>query len=126
LLLGRRPLRGLWGGLWEPPCADTGTDVHMRADAPTTVARAAARAAARFGLKLSRVRAMGTYQHDLTHRRYQFRAVAAEVAGPPRNWRGSYEELRWVAPDELAGLGLSAWARRVIDDAMRLPEEGAP
>jgi A/G-specific adenine glycosylase len=119
LLLGRRPPRGLWGGLWEPPCAED----DANAGTPAAQAR---QAALRFGLKLSRVRAMGTYRHELTHRRYHFRAVAALAAGPSRDWRGAYDELRWVAPGELANLGLSAWARRVIDDALRLPKEGPP
>jgi A/G-specific adenine glycosylase len=117
VLLGRRPARGLWGGLWEPPCLNSPRD---SADPE----EAAARAAARFGLNLFSARAMKAYQHELTHRRYRFHPVVARAqGGHPRDCEGGYEALRWVDADELSSLGLAAWARRVIEDAGIGPKE---
>jgi A/G-specific adenine glycosylase len=112
LLLGRRPERGLWGGLWEPP--------RMERAHADRLADGVARATTRFGLKLLRARAMGSYTHELTHRRYRFHAVSAEsrAGGCPRDREDGYEELRWIEPRAItdgARFGLSAWARRVIE-----------
>ena len=111
VLLARRPARGLWGGLWEPPCVAG----PAREDAVV----AARRAARRFGLSLTAPRALPTFTHELTHRRYRFRAVAAAATGAPRDPDGLYAELRWIAPRDLDGLGLAAWARRLLDETLR-------
>ena len=78
---------------------------------------ALARAKARFGLRLSRVRVRPSFEHVLTHRRYQFRAIAAQGSEAAVDHERAYIELRWVAPGELGRMGLSAWARRVLEGA---------
>jgi len=65
------------------------------------------------------VSALKGFTHELTHRRYVFHARSARAAPAParvlRDTDGTYEELRWFKSAELTGLGLSAWASRLLD-----------
>ncbi len=107
-LLARRPARGLWGGLWEPPLVST-----------EAAADPAAAAETRFGVKLLGTSALKSVTHELTHRRFVFHALSARVAPARalvlRDRDGTYEELRWFKSAELTGLGLAAWASRLLD-----------
>ena len=109
LLLGRRPPRELWGGLWEPPCVDLAAD--------ETPLAATKRAARELGVKPSGLVASPMFVHELTHRRYQFHAFTGRAQGTPRDRSGAYDEVRWADEHELAGLGLSAWVRRTLERA---------
>ena len=97
LLLGRRPPRGLFGGLWELPSREV-----PRAAAAASVRRTLVRALG----PGTRVGAwMGNVERTLTHRTLTLSLFAATA--PRRPSPGPYAELRWVRPEEAAGLGMS-------------------
>lgn len=90
LLLGRRPDRGLFGGLWELPSVDGD--------------REALQAALR-GFKLGE--ALGEVQRTLTHR--DLRIGLIEARAPARLTAiAPYVELRWATREEAAELGMAS------------------
>jgi A/G-specific adenine glycosylase len=98
LLLGRRPARGLFGGLWELPAvevADAATDKQ---------ARAAVEALLGPGTRAHE--ALGTVERVLTHRALCLSLF--RVKAPPHPRRGEYVELRWVTQTEAGRLGMSS------------------
>ncbi len=115
VLLGRRPTRGLWGGLWEPPC------MNASEAAPDEIA---ARYAQRFGIALSKATLGAPIAHELTHRRYRFLPVVARAKrgrathSAHADREGFYESLRWFDVHALAELGVAAWARRALDETL--------
>ena len=109
LLLARRPARGLWGGLWEPPCAPL-------ANEEISQARALAIARERFGLRITAPSQLSAHKHELTHRRYRFFVLQGTAAtGSPKDRDRRYEDMRWMTKDELSSVGLAAWASRLVD-----------
>jgi hypothetical protein len=54
----------------------------------------------------------GIVEQALTHREVRVRIEAAAASGSPRS-----ASLRWVAPAELAGYGLSSLARKSLKQA---------
>ena len=107
VLLGRRPARGLWGGLWEPPWIplETGTDAEAEAEA--VVKRS-------FDVELSGRPVLSTLTHELTHRRYHFTVLQGSTPAHAVDVEARYEALRWVARAELPTLGLAAWSTRLL------------
>jgi A/G-specific adenine glycosylase len=108
VLLGQRPTRGLWGGLWEPPCMSPAREESKHFSR-------------RFGLTLRAARLAAPVAHELTHRRYRFTPLVAQAksTGAPTDREGFYTQLRWFEERALAELGLAAWARRVLDETLR-------
>jgi A/G-specific adenine glycosylase len=105
LLLGRRPLAGLFGGLWEPPMVE--------GSARTAKTRFAS-AGISLGSKL------GAFEHLLTHRRLAIVVHAGRLDGRiPR--LVPYEELAFFDDAALEGLGLSTMARRVLSPSSEAP-----
>ncbi len=104
LLLSRRPARGLFGGLWAPPCAEVPVGVTPR--------MALSMEARRAGLRLRVGPRIASVERTLTHRdllleAYRCRAAAERPAGP---WR-------WVAWSRLPRLGLPTALRALLDQA---------
>lgn len=86
VLLARRPGRALFGGLWDLPRErPEGIRVHG---------------------KLVR---RGIVEQTLTHREVRVSIEAAHASGTPTT-----DQVRWVAPDGLAALGLSSLARKSL------------
>ncbi|BDG07492.1 A/G-specific adenine glycosylase [Anaeromyxobacter paludicola] len=104
LLLARRPARGLFAGLWAPPCAE------VREGEPRA-ALAAALAALGIPGDIGEERA--SLRRTLTHRALTLRAYHAVLRRPGP--RGGGGELRWAAPGELATLGLPTAARLLLE-----------
>jgi A/G-specific adenine glycosylase len=107
LLLVRRPPRGLWGGLWEPPMREL--------DAGERPAEAAARVVKSCtGLDVADIQALDRFEHVLTHRRMQFHAFRAR-APRGRVRLDGYDAARWQPRAGLGALGIAAWTRRILD-----------
>ncbi len=106
LLLVRRPPRGLWGGLWEPPWRPS----------PSARARdarsAAALAKSCIGLELSDIQAIGTVEHVLTHRHMRFHVFAARGRG--RVALDGWDAARWQPRHAALDVGIAAWTRRLL------------
>lgn len=103
LLLARRPARGLFGGLWAPPCAE----VPASADAAAALAEAAR---ARHGLALRVGREVAACARTLTHRELTLRAFRCEVRGGV----GEGAQLRFAARGELDRLGVPTAVRDLL------------
>jgi A/G-specific adenine glycosylase len=98
VLLGRRPARGLFGGLWEPPA------VELPAAAETAEVKRTLAALLGPGTRVGE--ALGEVHRTLTHR--ELTLSLFDVEPPPRPGKGEYLELRWVTAAEARSLGVSA------------------
>ena len=105
VLVGQRPPTGLWGGLYEPPMvpAEASFDAGMVVKAWTEA----------FGCKLAVQRRVGSLRHVLTHRIIHVHVVEAECSMPAK--AGTYAGLHWIQPENLAGVGVSALTRRLLE-----------
>lgn len=106
ILLGRRPAKGRWAGLWEPPGSEgAGAGVRMGA-----WLRAA-------GLRVDR--ALPNLVHVLTHRRYEVESLlaTAETARDPELGRLGYVEQRWMLASQALSStsGLSRLGQRLVE-----------
>ena len=105
VLLERRPPVGIWGGLWSLPEVDAAVDDDALAQ--------------RFGDATSVVRKTG-FVHGFTH--YVLEADVVHVTldervPPIGQVQDGDREERWVAADELAGIGLPAPVRTLLAPA---------
>jgi A/G-specific adenine glycosylase len=136
LLLRRRPPRGVWGGLWEPPWCE-----QQPGESP---ARAARRLLGELGLPPGRLLRRGTVEHGLTHFALRLACYRGRVAGappaalpariPPAGFPdaaplataplttapgaesdGAAPRLRWADPAELAALPLARLGRKALE-----------
>jgi A/G-specific adenine glycosylase len=105
LLLGRRPARGLFGGLWELPAVEVEAGADARA-LHAAMVRLLGRGT-RIGSPLGEVR------RTLTHRELTLCLFRVEVPRLPAP--GPYAELRWVRPGEVGALGVSAAMQAALD-----------
>jgi A/G-specific adenine glycosylase len=106
VLAVRRPPHGLLGGLWELPGGELAPG--------ETPARGLARALReRIGLAPARVTRVGEVEHGFTHRTLRLHVFRAE-AKPGRVRRRELDAHRWLAPAALAGLPLSAVAKKAL------------
>jgi len=97
VLLARRPLGALFAGLWDlPEERPTGIRVH------------------------GHLEDCGVVEQTLTHREVRVAIRAARASGIPAS-----AEVRWVAPDGLAAVGLSSLARKSLRKAGVLLAGGA-
>ncbi len=107
LLLVRRPPRGLWGGLWEPPwqplrpTASSAAEVALRCT----------------GLALSNIQSLETIDHVLTHRHMRFHVFAARGRG--RVALDGYDAARWQPRRAPLDVGVAAWTRRLLPKEMQ-------
>ena len=98
VLLHRRPDRGLWAGMWEPPTVE--------ADRLLTPEEVVARLNTIDGV----IRQVETFEHRTTHRDVVFHVHHADAGGPEAG-----REHRWQPLDRLDAIGLSNPHRRLID-----------
>ena len=97
VLLYRRPERGLWGGMWEPPTVESSESLE------------AAQIIRKLPAEAEGIRAVGTFEHRTTHRDVFFHVHRAEAGAP----QGDRDHL-WHPLDELDRIGLSNPHRRAI------------
>jgi A/G-specific adenine glycosylase len=100
VLLAQRPGGGRMAGLWEPPTREL----------PNAAAQRSELYPAQFERPDSLVlgASLGLLRHSITRHRIQAEVRQAEVTGAlPQSWR-------WVRRDELAGIGLTGMAKKVL------------
>jgi A/G-specific adenine glycosylase len=107
LLLGQRPARGLFGGLWEPP------SVELPKTAQHLDVKQALVALLGSGTRVGK--SLGAVRRTLTHRELTLSLFA--VAPPPRPSQGKYLALRWVSVQQAKALGVSAAMQAAIAHA---------
>jgi len=108
-LLARQPGEGLFGGLWGLPLAEAPGEGEA-ASALRDAVRRRWGATLRLGPEVARAHRL------LTHRELTLVAFSCKLGG-----LSEFEDLRWAAPEELAGLGLASAMRALLD---RLPAPG--
>jgi A/G-specific adenine glycosylase len=86
-LIEQRPAKGRWAGLWQ------------FITIPAGAGAAQARDLAALGLKVSHLVPLGTIRHVLTHRRYEFEAVACHLTG---RLPAGDQVRAWATPAELS------------------------
>jgi A/G-specific adenine glycosylase len=102
LLLGRRPAKGLFGGLWELPSAE----LAAKASAPAALAKL-------FGKKPTKVTPLGKTHRTLTHRELELELYQVKLSGKVA--AESYQALEWVARAEVARRGMSTAMRAALE-----------
>jgi len=110
LLLGQRPLKGLWGGLWALPGG--------LGDPEETNAATLVRSLAFLGGPLLVEREMASATQDLTHFRVHLRAFACRLPEPivlPSPPSPAWPSLVWVSPDRLADYSMGKADRQIIE-----------
>ena len=110
LLLGQRPLKGLWGGLWALPGG--------LCDPDETWSGALVRSLAFRGEPLIVEREMASATQDLTHFRVQLRAFACQLPSPirpPASPGPMWQSLAWVSPDQLADYSMGKGDRQLVE-----------
>jgi A/G-specific adenine glycosylase len=116
LLLGRRPARGLFGGLWELPAVEV--------PEAATLGEARSAVATLLGPGARVDEALGEVQRLLTHRR--LRLSLFSVQAPARTRAGDYLELRWVTAVEAQHLGISSAMQAALDAAAKAAPSARP
>jgi A/G-specific adenine glycosylase len=109
VLLGQRPANGLLGGLWEFISSDLRTD---HAFGTSDVDQLKQMIAARAGLRIEQaeIRWLGEVKHAFTHFRITRRAWVVTLfsaSQPAAAESSAYACLRWLRPEEIAGLALA-------------------
>lgn len=108
LLLGKRPLAGLWGGLWELP--------RMVAEGGEAPEEAARRAAEAVGLTEFYIGDMlASVRHGVTFRKIRLDAFSVtNWQGTPEADPGLYTELRFLPDPDLQGMALASPQRELV------------
>jgi A/G-specific adenine glycosylase len=97
LLLARRPEGGLFGGLWELPCAASSDALAELLEAPVGAH-------------------VATVERTLTHRDLKLELFAVQSRATVRRLAG-YTECRWVTRGEVEPLGVSAAMQAALEHA---------
>lgn len=106
VLLGMREEKGLFGGLWELPCAE----IAPRAD-PAQVLSALRGA---LGASIRLEAALGSVRRTLTHRDLELTLFRVTAKSEPRPGAG-YQEFRWVSLAQAQNLGMSTAMQRALE-----------
>ncbi|MFN0116837.1 MAG: A/G-specific adenine glycosylase [Elusimicrobiota bacterium] len=111
-LMGQRPSKGLFGGLWEFIGAETGagTDpVNFIEDLVQEETH----------IKVRVERSIAAFEHVLTHRTFIIKPFICsgsrnELSRPLPQKGIQYERFKWVLSKNIPKLGISAFTRRII------------
>jgi A/G-specific adenine glycosylase len=104
VLLGRRKIGGLFGGLWEPPMVEVLDPSRPEASLESVI-----------GERLRDLRVVGEQTHVLTHRKFRITIATAAMSGDPVVRGGTpYESFEWCDASQLAQRGMSSLARKIL------------
>ncbi len=105
VLLGRRKMGGLFGGLWEPPMLEVERGKTAQAMMEALL-----------GIGSLELSVVGEQTHVLTHRKLRITIATAEITGGPSEGAGSrvYDRLEWCTASDLGRLGMSSLAKKVL------------
>ena len=109
-LVAQRPREGLFGGLWEFP------GVEGAAEGSEPIPALETGVAGETGWPIRVKKALTAFEHHLTHRVFQVRPFLCEPVSkvnPKPVGRGAYEKFKWVKPEDLETLGISAITKRI-------------
>jgi A/G-specific adenine glycosylase len=122
VLLRQRPPRGLWGGLWEFPWIESGR-LSAKGGPAGSVPKPLADLLAQLGLRKAGrdARRIGTVQHGLTHRRYEWTCYTIVARARTVS---SDNALCWVKAEDLCDLPLGRPMHKVIALWRRGESEG--
>jgi len=104
LLLERRAPTGLWGGLWCPPL--------LSVDDPAPQAWLEAQA-----LQGESAQTLPSFTHVFTHFDYELHPLLVEAR--MRGTAIAESRWQWIAPEQLARLGLPAPIRKMLDSLLK-------
>jgi A/G-specific adenine glycosylase len=110
LLLGMREEKGLFGGLWELPCAELAPRAGL--SQVMSALRGALGASIRLGESL------GSVRRTLTHRELELQLYRVTARSEPRP-SARYQEFRWVSAADAQKLGMSTAMQRALELASR-------
>jgi A/G-specific adenine glycosylase len=110
VLLGMREEKGLFGGLWELPCAE----IAPRAG-PAKILLAL-RGTLGPGIRVEA--SLGSVRRTLTHRELTLSLYRITARSEPRP-SAQYQEFRWVSPADAQSLGMSTAMQRALELASR-------
>ena len=114
----RRPVGGLWSGLWEFP----NREVNGRSQAWRSVGLIARE----YGIQLQgSPQHVGTVRHQLTHRSLTFHVCIAD-APPHEDASDRPASLRWVTTKGFARLCVSTAHRRIFQAVQEAVVPGTP
>ena len=113
LLLVRRPLEGLLGGLWDFP----GVAPTMEAVARDALGKRIAHA---FGLRIDMGKHLGTVEHTFSH----FRLTLAVYEAKWRSGEPALEsDVRWCSPEGLGAFAFPTYLRTFLTPTPTTPRE---
>ena len=101
LLLQRRPPAGIWASLWTLPQADDAAALQAWCEAHTQADVASAQP-------------LPAIDHAFSHYKLRLQPLRIDAVVPRAQVRDN-DDLRWVARDEFADLGIPAPIRRLIE-----------
>ncbi|MEY4613125.1 MAG: putative A/G-specific adenine glycosylase YfhQ [Planctomycetota bacterium] len=110
ILLGKRPAGQRWAGLWEVP-HDTPTYDVSELKALRSISKKYVSLMPRKFLEIGRV------VHPVTRFKITVRVFLGKVSGRAKS--GFYEELAWVAPEEMGGFPKSSPQSKIIAMALK-------
>ncbi len=105
ILFGRRPVKGLWGGLWEFPA------IELAAPKPKVSAVKAAWRS-EFGIDDDGGQLIFERKHVLTHRIYRYQLVLG--VDVPEREMGPYSAFEWMNEAMLSKVGLSTLTTKAL------------
>jgi A/G-specific adenine glycosylase len=101
-LLLKRPLNGLWAGMWEFPQL-----------APERSVPIEGLVREKFGLEVRMDGRFATFSHTLTHRKVNFKCYRAHaVSGRLR--RDEYQHHRWIRADAMGTMPMAAYGDKMV------------
>ncbi|HLX30933.1 MAG TPA: A/G-specific adenine glycosylase [Casimicrobiaceae bacterium] len=104
LLFERRPLLGVWPGLWGFPEFDVNDDLSERA-------------CARFGIVANECVPMPVLRHVFTHFALTMHPMRIRLEAPPA--QAHADDLTWLSIDEARSAAVPAPVRRMLDSISR-------
>ena len=116
LLVARRPRGALFAGTWGPPAVESASEESAAATLTEGLARE--------GIRVLALEQVGRVERALTHRRALLVGIGCRLAARPPIGAS----LRWVSPEALAQLGMTAAMQRLLDSCcgeIALTREGA-
>lgn len=105
VLLVQRPAEGLWGGLWELPSVVSAGETWREGEASEAFESI-------YGVRMKTGGVLTTRRHVLSHKVFEFQLLRSLGDAPRAS--ANHTALRWVGPDELESIGLSALTAKAI------------
>jgi len=108
VLLARRPLKGLWSGLWELPGGEANGKNPEKEQLASLLKE-------RVGLSAEGKERLETQHQILTHRQLEIRAFKTRLKQTGRPRLFYYSDVRWIKKEKLELMALTAGMRKLIE-----------